>query len=580
MDIIDELRNVPPQQRERWLRENADRLSEADLLRVQDLYYENLEGEDPGQLAATVQVAMELAEGKRTESRAQSKFESTVRAVEQEQGEPVTPDQEEAIAAETGVELPTRALPRWATEVVGNRILTAQEQFRILDRLNQFYPNLDADDLTDPNVQKILESPTDRNIQILQSAVADTPLVSTVSVRLGGGRHYTVSADQFVLAAERYSVSEESLAGIVQLADMGGMHSDYGQTGPFGQQMIYWQPLAGLMKATGMLDKANARYATTGEQARQKAADYPFSMYNQDLRERASADTSGIAEDLFRTRQVATGAGPASVRQLERNPGTHRVGGVQQLSAAFNGGMALYNDALLAMIHTLDRNLASEISTTAQAGGILRPETFRKVQTLANMAGHTTIDDWVGTVIDLGDGRFETNSQFLADYFQRMAAMNAQEEETGRIRVMPDPERIRQNAKDFVRELFMSEPDEAMLEKVVSSVMAAVQGAPENQDVDINAQIRKIAEQDPQYAQLYGNKPAGQSELEYQAQFRAAQASMLGDELGTNDAVKLGMRGGKYQTTVGAATGTREAWDNSTFLGRLARAAQLVNENT
>jgi hypothetical protein len=40
------------------------------------------------------------------------------------------------------------------------------------------------------------------------------------------------------------------------------------------------------------------------------------------------------------------------------------------------------------------------------------------------------------------------------------------------------------------------------------------------------------------------------------------------------------MRGGKYQTTVGAATGTREAWDNSTFLGRLARAAQLVNENT
>jgi hypothetical protein len=582
MNIIEELRKVPPEQRQQWLRDHAHELTEAQLLQVQELYYEDLAGEDPQMTSATVQTAIELAEGKRTESRAQTRYNEKISAFEEQTGEAAPAEVQDAIAAEEGITLPARALPRWATEVVGNRELTSSEQFRILDRLNQFYPDLNASDLTDPKVQKVLESPTDRNINILQTAIADTPIVATVSVNLGAGRHYTVSADQFVLASERYGVSQESLAGIVQLADLGKMYSDYGQAGPFGQQMIYWQPLAGLMKATGLLDQAIAKYSTTGAPAREKAADYPFAIYNQDLRERASADGTAIAGELFRGRKVSPdpGAGvPSQIRQLERSQPAYRVGGVQELSSTFNAGMRLYNDALLAMIHSLDRNLASEIAGTARNGGILRPETFRKVQTLANMAGHTTIDDWVGTIVDLGDGRFETNSQFLADYFQRQAALNEEEPE-GRVRVLPDPERIRQNAKDFIRELFMDEPDDTRIEAIVNRVIAAVQGAPDDQDVDINAQIRKIAEEDPQYAALYGQKPAGMSELEYQAQFRAAQGSILGDEAGNNDAVKLGMRGGKYQTTVGAATGTREAWDNSTFLGRLARAAQLVNENT
>jgi hypothetical protein len=55
---------------------------------------------------------------------------------------------------------------------------------------------------------------------------------------------------------------------------------------------------------------------------------------------------------------------------------------------------------------------------------------------------------------------------------------------------------------------------------------------------------------------------------------------MLGAEVGNNEAVVAGMRSGKYQTTIDAAAGMSEAWDNSTFLGRLARVGQLVGDMT
>jgi hypothetical protein len=55
---------------------------------------------------------------------------------------------------------------------------------------------------------------------------------------------------------------------------------------------------------------------------------------------------------------------------------------------------------------------------------------------------------------------------------------------------------------------------------------------------------------------------------------------MLGAQAADPNAVRSGMRSGQYQTTVGAVAGTKAARDNSTFMGRLAAAAQVVGENT
>lgn len=55
---------------------------------------------------------------------------------------------------------------------------------------------------------------------------------------------------------------------------------------------------------------------------------------------------------------------------------------------------------------------------------------------------------------------------------------------------------------------------------------------------------------------------------------------MVGAEAVDPTAIQSGMRTGDFQTTIGQVAGQKKSWGNSTFLGRLAQAAQLVSENT
>ena len=54
----------------------------------------------------------------------------------------------------------------------------------------------------------------------------------------------------------------------------------------------------------------------------------------------------------------------------------------------------------------------------------------------------------------------------------------------------------------------------------------------------------------------------------------------MASTLARNAPAKVGMQEGSYQTTVGATMGTKEAWDNSTFLGRLAQASNAFARST
>jgi hypothetical protein len=150
---------------------------------------------------------------------------------------------------------------------------------------------------------------------------------------------------------------------------------------------------------------------------------------------------------------------------------------------------------------------------------------------------------------------------------------------SGSVRTMPDPEAIRQRAKDMYKALFASDPSESELSALVGAVSGAISGAADNQNIDAEAQIRKRLESDPQYADLYGKTPSGMGEQEYQAQFRAGAASIIGERAPDPNVVRSGLRTGQYQTAVGAAA-VGAGTDNSTWMGRLAQAASLVNANT
>jgi hypothetical protein len=130
------------------------------------------------------------------------------------------------------------------------------------------------------------------------------------------------------------------------------------------------------------------------------------------------------------------------------------------------------------------------------------------------------------------------------------------------------------------KSLYLQDPTDAQLDGFVSSVTSQVMGAADNQTIEPGARIRDLIEKDGAHRELYGAMPKGMTESEYQGQFRAGASSMLGQEAADPNVLRSGMRQGEYQTTVGAAAGSKKAWGNSTFLGRLASAAQVVAQNT
>lgn len=147
-------------------------------------------------------------------------------------------------------------------------------------------------------------------------------------------------------------------------------------------------------------------------------------------------------------------------------------------------------------------------------------------------------------------------------------------------RQRPDPVAVRQAARDMWMNLYASEPSEQQLNDLIATVDSSITNAPSSQSVSVEAQIRKGLEANPQYQELYGNRPTGMSEQEYQTQFRQGAASLLGSQAADPESIRSGLRSGQYQTTLGRVAGSKQAWGNSTFRGRLAQAAALVSEST
>jgi hypothetical protein len=145
---------------------------------------------------------------------------------------------------------------------------------------------------------------------------------------------------------------------------------------------------------------------------------------------------------------------------------------------------------------------------------------------------------------------------------------------------MADPAAVRQAAKDLYRQMMLQDPTEGQLNSFVEQVRQGQASAPMTEQYDIGAAIRSAIERTGTYGEMYGKRPSGVSEEEYQTMMRQGQASILGSELAGNAAARVGMRTGSLQTAVGAAAGTKEAWENSRFLERLAVASNVFSKMT
>jgi hypothetical protein len=358
-------------------------------------------------------------------------------------------------------------------------------------------------------------------------------------------------------AANMFGVNEDQLVKSVRMAEA------YGFTTASGK--VAWQPYLALKAAAGIeFEDPEARGKSLG----------PLLSRQSELMKRVKAmETSG------RGSAPAYAAAKAELERIneklktERAPGVNKVLSERRLAAEWKSGLDLYNSETLAFFHVLNPGLASRMQSTPA----ISIEDARLALSYMADAGldAANADDFAKNMLALGFA-----DPYATEWAATAAKAAAAGSAGGRTIMKPDPVAIRQATKDLYRQMYLEDPSEQQLDKLSGDVTNAIMSAPDDVNVDGEARLREVIEGDPKYQEYYGNKPAGVSEEDYQRMFVDAQRSMLGSELAGNTATKVGMKDGRYQTAVGATLGLKQSWDNSTFMGRLAQAAEAVNRNT
>jgi hypothetical protein len=443
---------------------------------------------------------------------------------------------------------------------------------------------------------------------VLQQLVVDvvTPFEPRVGfdVPLGNGRSHFVFQDQMEVARDRWGVTPDQVTKMVRIADSYGL---YPGESPQYRSDTTWQVVMGLWQANGLLqpwldatrqaevnsqfwdsDVGRALSTRTSESPRMLGT--PFTTFttgvpdpslqkvqSTDPRDRfeASAPQQRVF-DMVKNVPVMFGGGRV------QKPGMAdgmRTGA--DILREFNTGLKLYNyDPGAAFIHALDPGLAHRF-TQGDFALDSTPQEMYQMQSLLSSAGFRDFNDFKGTLLDTGYAEASQMGSGLFDQWSTLQSM-AENRGSGSQLLMPDPAGLDEALRDLYQQMYMKEPDEKTMASFRAEINRAVSSAASSGigSIDVAARARQFARKDGSYDTLYGNRPDGMSEVEYRSMMESGQRSMLGAETGGNVATQAGMRTGKYQTAVGAAAATTEAWDNSTFLGRLARAANIVGVNT
>ena len=429
--------------------------------------------------------------------------------------------------------------------------------------------------------------------EVVSAGILDDPVVTavvnmvsegdlepqpSVTISLLNGKSESILTQDAQAAQDTWGLRPHELARTVRVASSLGFDRLDGG--------VAWQPMAALFRAAGMAGYGDDE----GTVNARKTAKVDLAIEIQELKDRRADMDSGNSasvsldnairdkqkeyDDLAQAYTDNVVAVPTSAKNPLWTP--------EYLARSYEAGVQLYEgDDRLAYIHVLDPALAEKMNAS---GGDITKMSWQDAEQLGSLTragGFSSLDEFAGGMNALGMGEatgYDQMSQYIKSLEARLAAGGGGD--SGRIRMKPDPVQLRQSAKDLYMSLYLEEPDDATLDSFAAQVSAAVAAAPDDVSVSVDAAVREAVEADPKHDQYYGNKPSGMMDMEFQGMHRSAQQSMLGAELAGNQPARVGMQQGAYQTTVGAAMGTAEAWDNSTFMGRLAKAAQVVGRNT
>jgi len=444
-------------------------------------------------------------------------------------------------------------LSKEVEQVLGWNTADQDSYNRAFDVLQEMFP--DVEDFDDALAKGYIADPlTQKLLSVAVRPEDDPDQLRGLGIQ-GSGYNVFIPNTIAAQAVEQFGLSEPALVQSVRQAEAWGFQTAAGE--------VAWQPYLALQKAYGTVVEPGNREEMLAELIPRRE-DLKAQLKKMESTGRGSAPKyAEIQRELADIeRRLAS----------DRKTGASSMAGQREMLNTWKEGMRLYDSETLAFFHALNPGLASRMSGSET----LSLEDARMSLSLMAKAGLSG-DDPNDFAKNMGELGFLDPYATLLVEAQRKAAASAS---AGRTVLKPDPVAIRQATKDMYRSLYLEDPSDDQLNAMAAKVESAIVGAPDDVNVSGEARIRDVVEGDPKYQMYYGKKPGGMSEQEYQNMHRAAQSSMLGEELADNQAVRVGMRQGDYQTTVGAAMGTEEAWDNSTFLGRLARAAQTVGRNT
>jgi hypothetical protein len=441
------------------------------------------------------------------------------------------------VEADAGDALNVVPWPDWLRGMAGGTI-TPEQMSAMLEHWNELHPN-DRVETETELMQRMAAQTLDANI-VAQDVILGTDPDFNYVVRLADGSTTTVQRSQFetLRAMTGGDFDAAEVNRLVRLADEVGLSRGMG-TGPDGQpqKAVDFAPAVLLANALGVTNLAidkTAKKNAVGRDQQGPDAGLPTGRQEQ------------YVSDIYKLRNALV---------------------AYQFNYATYGG-----NVGLAYLGVMDSALASRVASTPWDS--LSLEDRRQANELFVQGGVVQGDN----TTEWGAAGVVSGEQ-LVDLATPQNTGGGGGGGGGYSRTLPDPVAVKQAARDMYQSLFIAEPDEAQLQQFVAIVNSQISSAPSNQSVDASARLRDILEGNALYKEFYG-KAGGLSDGEYQQQFRSGAQSMLGAEAADPNAVLGGMRTGNYQTTIGQVAGSQKAWGNSTFLGRLAQAASVVNENT
>ena len=401
------------------------------------------------------------------------------------------------------------------------------------------------------------------------------------------GPDFTMKTDRFEQVKGLLGFDDDVFKKTLEVADSFGLRRE-------GGNEVAWQPAAMLMSMTDHIVSTSreerqdvlGRIRTLGyeikrlEEAGKSASELPGDL----------AGSGGSRLALVKRERAKLIAEWRSMSPTERINGGVGNNNLREVFDRFGAGIEMYgNIESLAMLHAVNPGLAARLWESNGDVQKIDPTDVNLAGYYLGKAlpGSGSSGDALssGLVVlgysEAGGDAFVSDVLKQVDYFRNPEKYAPDDGSgSGRTRMVPDRMAIEQNARDTMEILYPTSASDEDVRAITDRVMQEAAAAPLDQEVNLAARVRQYVEELPQYGEFYGNKPGGVTDSQYQNVMMSGAESMLGAEGGLTQAGALGMKSGKYQTAIGAAAGTSAAFDNSTFMGRLAQAAQVTSQNT